>query len=137
MEEVLELDLPKRAIIVANTGFKPKGMGKVASSKLTEANEFLDKHPIPAWIFMSRYSQIQQEEGICIEGILKFADAEASTVTVVVTVNEYAKTNYPIHTTTNTANQLIKTYLGKTINVRIRPQINSDNQFQYELMAIN
>jgi hypothetical protein len=137
MEEVLELDLPKHAIIVANTGLQPKGMGKVASSKLKEANEFLDKHPIPAWIFMSRYSLKQQEEGICIEGILQFADAQANTVTVVVTVNEYAKTNYPIHTTINTLNQLVKTYLGKTINVRIRPQISTDNQFQYELMAIN
>lgn len=136
MEDVLELEKPQRAIVVANTGSKHKVMGKVEARKLKEANEFLEKHPIPAWIFMSRYSQIQQEEGICISGVLKYADAEASILIVIVTVNNDAQSNYHIRTTFDILDRLIKTYWGKTINVRIRPQINADNLFEYELIEV-
>lgn len=106
------------------------------TEKLEEANETLKKHPIPAWIFLSRYSATQQEKGISISGVLKSADVESSTLVVTVIVNEYAQSNYHIRTTPEMLNKIVKTYWNEAINLQIRPQINKDNQFEYELMGI-
>jgi hypothetical protein len=134
MEGILELEKQQPVRVVANPGIKP--MGKVESEKLRKANETLEKYPIPAWIFLSRYSKAQQQEGISISGVLKSADVESSTLVVTVIINEYAQSNYHIRTTPELLNKVVKTYWNEAINVRIRPQINKDNEFEYELVAI-
>jgi hypothetical protein len=55
---------------------------------------------------------------------------------VLVTVNSYAQSNYHIHTTSDNLDKLVKAYWDKAINVRIRPQINVDNLFEYELIEV-
>lgn len=106
------------------------------TEKLKRANETLEKHPIPAWVFLSRYSKTQQEEGISISGVLKRADVESSTLVVTVIINEYAQSNYHIRTTPEILNKIVKTYWNESINVQIRPRINENDQFEYELMTI-
>jgi hypothetical protein len=106
------------------------------TEKLQTVKDKLEKHPIPAWIFLSRYSTIQQEEGICVRGVLQRADTASNTLVVAVIVNEYAQSNYHIRTIPETLTQIVKNYWNETINVQIRPQINKDNQFEYELMTV-
>ncbi len=104
--------------------------------KLQTVRDRLEKHPIPAWIFLSNYSKTQQQDGFCITGVLKYADRDKNTLLLLVIGDEDAQSNYHIRTTPETLNNIIKNYLNKEINVQIRPQINEANQFEYELMAI-
>jgi hypothetical protein len=104
--------------------------------KLQAAQERFAKYPVPAWIFLHKYSKKQQEEGICVCGILEQVDVEANTLLVTVTKNDAAPSEYAIRTTPEALANIVKIYLDETISLRIRPQINADNQFEYELMAI-
>ncbi len=130
MEKIIE----QQVRVTANPGLKPQE--SFESKKLRDAIETLEKHPIPAWIFLSRYSTTQQKDGISIHGVIKSADTESSTVVVSVIMNEYAQSNYHIHTTLENLNKIVKNYWNELISVQIRPQINKNNQFEYELMAI-
>lgn len=100
--------------------------------KLKEANEMLEKYPPPADWLLSRYSKTQQEEGIYVSGTLKCVNIEANTF-LVVEMHGLYEVHFNILTTVETMNQL---HINMAINVRIRPQINKDNQFEYELMEV-
>ena len=136
MEDVLELKEMQRAEVSVNPKLEKYEKRVGLSKKAKEASEFLEKHPIPAWILLRRYSTTQQEKGICIRGILKNADVETSILVVTVAVNDYASTNYNIRTVPETWNNIVKAYWGESINVLIRPQINADNQLEYELIEV-
>jgi hypothetical protein len=41
-----------------------------------------------------------------------------------------------IRTTPETLDKIVKTYWNQPISVQIRPQINAENQFEYELMEV-
>jgi hypothetical protein len=93
MENVLERIDTRPATVVVNSGLERYEKRPVLSKKSREAHDFLDAHPIPAWIFLHKYSKTQQEEGICINGILARGNVEANTFSVAVTVNKYAQSN--------------------------------------------
>ena len=136
MEDVLELKEMQRAEVSVNPKLEKYEKRAGLSKKAREASEFLEKHPIPAWILLRRYSTTQQQKGICIRGILKNADVATSTLVVTVTVNDYTPSNYHIRTAPETLNNIVKAYWGEPINVLIRPQINANNQFEYELIEV-
>ncbi len=107
----------------------------VFTKKLKEANEMLEKYPPPADLLLSRYSKTQQEEGIYVSGTLKCTNSEANTF-LVVEMHGLYEVHFNILTTEDILKQLLKTYTNKAINARIRPQINTDNQFEYELIEL-
>ena len=133
MAALLELRTVKRPEIIIDDTIDDS---IISPEKLKEAREWFDKHPIPAWIFLHKYSEMQREEGICINGIVKSIDVNANTFSVTVLVNDYAESNYRIRTTPETLNKIVKTYWTEPISVQIRPQINAENQFEYELMEV-
>jgi hypothetical protein len=136
MEDILELKEKKRAMAVLNPHVEKYEHITELSKKAKEARETLERCPPPAKLLLKRYSKTEQEEGISISGVLKRANEDTYTFMVVKMEGVY-DIHYHIRTTPDTLNQLVKNYWGETINVRIRPQINSDNQFEYELMAVN
>jgi hypothetical protein len=133
MAALLELRTVKRPEIIIDDTIDDS---IISPKKLKESREWFDAHPIPAWVFLHKYSKIQQEEGICINGILARGNVEANTFSVAVTVNKYAQSNYHIRTTPETLNRIVKTHWNEPISVQIRPQINAENQFEYELIEV-
>jgi hypothetical protein len=134
MAVLLELRTVKRPDIIIDDTIDDSIM---SPEKLKEAKEWFDKHPVPAWIFLHKYSEIQQKEGICVDGTFKSTDMEAGTFLLNVTLNDNAESNYKIRTTPEILNKIVKNYLNKPISVQIRPQINADNKFEYELIEVN
>ena len=100
--------------------------------KVEEAKETLTKNPIPAHIYLARYSKQKQEQGFEISGLLKRADADSNTFMVV--ANNRSQTHYTIRTVPETLNRLVKAFWEEPITVHIKPQINADNLFEYELI---
>jgi hypothetical protein len=134
MAALLELRTVKRPDIIIDDTLDDSIM---SPEKLKEAKEWFDKHPVPAWVFLHKYSKTQQIEGICVDGVFKSVDVNTSTFGIVVPVNDYAESNYRIKTTPKILVKLVEAYLNKPISVQIRPQINAENQFEYELMKVN
>ncbi len=133
MEDLVELKKVKKPkLTITNNIDESKVM---FPNKLKEANETLEKYPLPADLLLDRYSEIQQQEGISISGVIKRANAHNNTFLVMEMHGPY-EVHFNIRTMSETLNKLVKTYWGETINVRIRPQINEENQFEYELMAV-
>lgn len=136
MEDILELKETQRASAVLNPKLEAYEHRMALSKKAKEARETLERCPPPAKLLLKRFSKTQREEGVCISGVLKRANEDTYTF-MIVKMEDIYDIHYYIRTTPDTLNQLVKTYWGQMIHVRIRPQINSDNQFEYELMEVN
>ena len=136
MEEVIELKKYKQPIMVVNPDLDKYEDVVLFPKKLQDAIETLARCPIPADILLQRFSKTKQEQGFEINGILESADTAAHTFLVIVTVNKYHQINYNIRTAPETLNQLVKAFLDKPIKIHIRPQINADNLFEYELIEV-
>ena len=133
MAEVLEFRTVKRPeIIIDDTIDDSKIM---FPEKLSEANEMLEKYPPPANFLLNRYNKKEQQDGIEVRGLLSSANADKSTFMVLKMKGVY-EINYHIRTTPEALNKIVKTYWNELISVQIRPQINAENQFEYELMEV-
>lgn len=135
MEEVIELKEVKQPKLIINNDTIDDSK-VMFPEKLKRANEMLEKYPPPAEWCMQSYSKMEQENGVEVSGVLKRADADVSIFLLKEKSGLY-EIHYPIRTTPEILNNIVKTYWNETINVQIRPQINKDNQFEYELMAVN
>jgi hypothetical protein len=133
MEDVIELKEVKTPKLIINNDIDDSKV--MFPKKLQRANEILEKYPPPAEWCMKSYSKMEQESGVEVRGVLKRADADASTFLVIEMSGLY-EIHYHIRAAPDTLDKIVKAYWGKTINVQIRPQINKDNQFEYELMAV-
>lgn len=102
--------------------------------KLKEARETLSKHPIPAEIYLLRFSKEEQEQGFWINGVVRKADADNNTFTVISTA-QFTQTQYIIHTQLKILNSIVKNYWGKPLKAHILPKINKDEKFEYELLS--
>ena len=131
IEEVLERETYK--IIINNNIDSSKVM---FPEKLKAAKEMLGKYPPSAELRMRSYSKFEQEYGFEICGAFKNVDIETNTFFVEKMSGPY-EIHFKIRTVSDTLNHLVKIYSGKTIKVQIRPRINAENQFEYELMSIN
>lgn len=136
MEEVIEKKIYNRPAIIVNPELNKYADVVMFPKKLEEAKEMLAKYPIPAEIYLKRYSKIQQEQGIEISGILNYADARTNIFWVIDTKNKYHETNYKIRTQSEVLNKLVKSFWNEPIKVHIRPQINDKNVFEYELIEV-
>lgn len=133
LEAIVELEAIKRPKLIINNDIDDSKV--MFPKKLKQANEVLEKSPLPAEMLLKRYSKLQQEEGIKVSGILKRANALANTFLVIEMRGSY-EVHFNIHTSSEILNQLVKKHWGETINVHVRPQINKENQFEYEFIEI-
>ncbi len=104
--------------------------------KLKEANEMLEKYPPPPEVLMHGYSEFEKEYGFEVNGILKRADADTKTFLVIIMDGPY-EIHFKITTNPELLKKIVKSYWGETIKVHIRPKINSEKQFEYELMEVD
>ncbi len=128
MQEILEIKEVKRPKLIINNDIDDSKI--MFPEKLKRANAMLDKYPLPP-----SYSPAEQESGIEVKGILRRADSDTNTF-FVVKMEGFYEIYFNIFTEPQTLNTIVKNYWGETINVQIRPQINKDNQFEYELIAV-
>ena len=134
MGEVIELTKIKRPEFIINNEIDDSKI--MFPEKLKEVNEFFEKNPLPAELYIKTFSKAQREDGFCVSGVLKRANAHACTFLVMEMQGPY-EIHFNILTTPEILNKLVKTYWEETINVRILPQINSQNKFEYALMEVN
>jgi hypothetical protein len=136
MEEVIELRKYKRPNIVVNPELNKHSKDVIDPEKLERVRERLEKHPLPAWFSMSRYSKIQQEHGFEVTGNLKRADATKNTFSLIEMEDEIDEMHYTIRTEPDILNNLVKASWDAPIKVHIRPQITADNLFLFELIEV-
>jgi hypothetical protein len=133
MEEILELKKVKQPKVIIDVTIDDNRV--MFPKKLKEANEMLEKYPPPADLLLGRYNKNEQQDGLSVRGILIHANADKGTF-MVLKMNGVYEINYNIRTTPEILNKLVKVFLNKPISVQIRPQINAENQFEYELMEV-
>jgi hypothetical protein len=104
--------------------------------KLKETKEHLANQPIPAEIYLQRFTKEEQEHGFLVSGIVKQADAEKNTFQILSNVNQ-SELQYKISTVSTILNSIVKKYWRKPIKVHILPKINNDKYFEYELVKIS
>ncbi len=103
--------------------------------KLKEIKEVLTKNPIPAEIYLNRFSKTEQEHGFWVNGIVKQADGGKNTF-LIVSNTKNTQTQYIIQTISKTLNLIVKNHWGKSIKAHIQPTINKENRFEYVLINI-
>ena len=103
--------------------------------KLKEVRETLAKNPIPADIYLQRFSKSEQEHGFWITGIVKQADADKNIFIMVATSNN-TEMKYKVQTISKTLNSIVKNHWCKSLKVLIQPTINNENLFEYALINI-
>ena len=133
MKEVIEQKKYSPPVMVINDELDKYDNVILFPKKLKEANEMLEKYPPPADVLMHGYSELEKEHGFEVNGILKRADADAKTFLVVEMDGPY-EIHFKITTNPETLNKIVKSYWDNTIKVHIRPKINSEKQFEYELL---
>jgi hypothetical protein len=67
--------------------------------------------------------------------MLKRADGDKSTFLVIEMDGPY-EVHYDIRTQPEALNNLVRAFWDEPIKVHIRPQINADNLFEYELIEV-
>jgi hypothetical protein len=134
MAEVLEARKFKLPKITINNAIDD---GKeICPEKLEEIRVHFEKHPLPAWFSMSRYSKIQQEHGFEVTGTLKRADTDTNTFFIIELEHDINEMHYTISAKSEILNNLVKAFWDAPIKVHIRPQITADNLFLFELMEV-
>jgi hypothetical protein len=134
MAEVLEARKFKLPKITINNAIDD---GKeICPEKLEEIRLYFEKHPLPAWFSMSRYSKMQQEHGFEVTGTLKRAEADNNTFFIIELEGDIDEMHYTIRTEPDILNNLVKAFWDAPIKVHIRPQITADNLFLFELIDI-
>ena len=103
--------------------------------KLEEIKESLAKSPIPADIFLKRFSKVEQEKGFWVNGVVKQADADKNIFVIVATVNN-TELQYKIHTLSKTLDLIVKKHRCKSVKAHIQPTINKEQLFEYALINI-
>jgi hypothetical protein len=103
--------------------------------KLKEVREALTKNPIPADIYLQRFSETEQEQGFWVSGIVKQADADKNIFVMVATVNN-TEMPYKVRTVSKTLNSIVKNHWRKSIHALIKPTINKERLFEYTLINI-
>lgn len=103
--------------------------------KLKEIKESLAKNPIPADIYLKRFSTIEQEQGFWVNGVVKQADADKNIFVIVATVNN-TELQYKVHTLSKTLDLIVKKHWCKSIKAHIQPTINKEQLFEYALINI-
>jgi hypothetical protein len=135
MEDIMDLKKIKQPNFVINPDLNKYENVNMFSEKLKAANEILEKYPIPANIYLDSFSKIEQEVGFEVKGILKRADASKNSF-LVIEMDGSCEINYNIQTESKTLNKIVKAFWGEQIRVHIRPKINENNLFEYELIEI-
>jgi hypothetical protein len=134
MKETIELKKYKCSGIVINPELNKYESIVTFPEKLKEANETLAKYGLPeGW---EKKPDIKVQPAFWMSGILKEADANSNIFLIIATDNG-VQTHYPIKTTSKILDQLVKAFWNEPIKVHIRPQINANNLFEYELIEVN
>jgi hypothetical protein len=134
MAEVLEARKFKLPKITINNAIDD---GKIVNpEKLARIHERLEKHPLPTWFSMSRYSKIEQEHGFEVTGTLKRAEADNNTFFIIELAGDINEMHYTIRTEPDILNNLVRAFWDAPIKVHIRPKITADNVFLFELIEV-
>lgn len=133
LEAIVEFEAIKRPKLIINNNIDDSKV--MFPEKLKQANEALEKSPLPAEMLLKRYSKLQQEEGFIVSGIVKRANALVNTF-LVIEMRGSNEVHFNVHTAPEILNQLVKKHWGETINVHVRPQINKENRFEYEFIGL-
>lgn len=134
MKEVIELKKSKYSNTVINPELNKYQDVVMFPEKLQEAKETIAKYGLPeAW--RNKPLETKEQSAFWMNGILKQADANANIFLVIVMDNDN-QINYKIHTVPEMLNKLVKSFWNEPIKVHIRPQINDENVFEYELIEV-
>jgi hypothetical protein len=103
--------------------------------KLKEVREALTKNPIPADIYLQRFSKAEQEQGFWVNGVVRQADADKNIFVIVATVNN-TELQYKVHTLSKNLHSIVKNHWCKSIKAHIQPTINKEQLFEYTLINL-